>query len=143
MDVDIDEVLITPDPESPINGTPIDFSILTTFQNYDEPALFKRGKYVRPQFVAQIEPKTTTRFKYDYDLAELVNLNAEILSLGSRWDVDTWDNAIWAGEEASGFDQIVGGWGMGRNVAIAMRGNSTTETTLISWDVIYDSGGPI
>jgi len=143
MDVELDNSLITPDPVNPINGEPIDFSILTTFQDFGEPALFKRGKYVRPQFLAQIEPKTTTRFRYDYNLSELTNLNAEILSLGSRWDIDNWDEAIWAGENPKGFDQIVGGWGMGRNIAIAMRGNSTTRTTLVSWDVIWDSGAPI
>jgi hypothetical protein len=143
MNVDVDEVKITPDPENPINGTPIDFSILTTFQDFGEPALFKRGKYIRPQFVAQVEPKTTTRFRYDYKLDELTNLNSEILSLGSTWDVNDWDQAIWAGQQPIGFDQIVGGWGMGRNVAVAMRGNSTTRTTLVSWDVMWDSGAPI
>lgn len=141
MDVDVDNVLIT--PIDPINGDAIKFSILTTFQHYGEPALFKRGKYVRVQFLARAKPNSTSKFRYDYDLAEVLNTETQELGATSIWDVGLWDLAIWGSEAPSGVHPVKGGWGIGRYVAIATSGNSRTETTLIGWDVVWDSGNPV
>lgn len=141
MDVTVDNALIT--PESETNGDAISFSILTTYQNYGEPALMKRGKYIRPQFVSTSRPNVTVQFRYDYDLAEVLNTESTGLTSDSLWDIGLWDVAIWTSGALSGFHRIRGGWGIGRNVAIAMSGNTRFPTTLVSWDVVWDTGAPL
>lgn len=140
-DVNIDNALIT--PVSDPNGDAIKFSILTTYQNYGEPALFKRGKYIRPEFLSNVEPNVTSRFRYDYDLTEVLNTAMSTVTSMSLWDIALWDVGEWTSETPFGWHPVTGGWGIGRNVAIATAGNSRNETTLISWDVIWDTGAPI
>ena len=57
--------------------------------------------------------------------------------------VSLWDQAIWFTGIPEGYNTILGGTGMGRMIAIATKGRAVSETTLISWDVIWDSGGPL
>lgn len=141
MDVDVDNALIN--PPDVINGDAIQFAILTTFQDFGEPALMKRGKYIRPQFVSLGRPNVTARFRYDYDLAEVLNTETGNLAAESLWNVASWNSGIWGSGQLSGRQPVRGGWGMGRYVAIAMSGNSRAPTTLVSWDVIWDTGGPL
>lgn len=142
MDTFLDNVKITPVPDE-ANGAPINFSVLTTFQDYGEPSLFKRGKYIRPQFVSQDRPAVTCQFRYDYDLTEVINTAVLNLSTVGFWDSGIWDSALWGSRTPRGYAPIGGGWGMGRNVAIAMTGATKAETTLVSWDVVWDSGAPL
>jgi len=51
-----------------------------------------------------------------------------------------WDIAEWAGK-AMTTDSLRGASGMGRHIAINMRGRSATSVTLAGFDVIYDAGG--
>lgn len=142
-DIDLDESLITPDPNTTINGRPIDFSLLTTFQDYGEPALFKRGKYVRAQFISKSTPFETSKFKYDYDLTEFINSATSNYSSVAVWDTAVWESSIWGSDIPFGVDILTGSWGMGRTLAVATRGSSTSETTIIGWDVIWDTGAPV
>lgn len=142
MDNHVDNELITPPPEG-VNGDAIPFSILTTFSDYGNPAQFKRGKYIRPQFLAASEPSQTCMFRYDYDLGEAINTSPSPSLSGSLWDGGIWDLDDWDNVVQEGFAKVRGGWGMGRTVAIVMVGRSLTETTLISWDSIFDVGAPL
>ncbi len=142
MDVTVDDVKITP-PAEGLNGNPIKFSILTTFQNFNEPALFKRGKYIRPQFLSTQEPAVTSKFRYDYDLGEVLNTTNLGQLQGGLWDVGLWDVALWETGVPNGYAEVTGGWGLGRTVAVAMSGETRAETTLINWDVIWDTGAPL
>ena len=142
MDVFLDNVKITSPPEE-INGTPINFSILSTYQTIGEPTLFKRGKYIRADFVATVAPVVTLKFRYDFDIEEILNESGSQINKAAQWDIDRWDAAIWNTTTPFGNNQLTGGWGMGRYIAIAMRGNSNTQTTFIGWDVIWDSGAPL
>lgn len=141
MDVTVDNQLIT--PVETINGDSIRFSVLTNYQDFGEPALNKRGKYARPYFLATQTPESTTKFRYDYDLSEVINNNTDPAFTGSEWDVGEWDSAIWGTSSLTAKSPVTGGFGMGRNVALAMSGTSRVETTLISWDVVWDTGAPI
>jgi len=51
-----------------------------------------------------------------------------------------WDISEWAGK-AMTTDSLRGASGMGRHIAINMRGRSATSVTLAGFDVIYDAGG--
>lgn len=142
MDNFIDNELIDAPPAT-INGQAIPFSVLTTFNDFGEPTIYKRGKFIRPQFLATTDPSQTCSFRYDYDINEAFNTTPAPTFTGSvwdlgEWDVDEWDNAI-----PQGYGNLVGGWGIGRVVAIAMVGRSVGDTTLISWDVMWDAGWPL
>ena len=142
MDVDVDNKLLTPPVEGD-NGSPIKWSVLTTFQDYNAPALFKRGKLVRPQFLAKLKPAFTCAFRYDYNLTEVMNTETFDPTSFGLWDISDWDAALWDSGQPRGFQAVCGGGGIGRTVAIALAGESLSETTLISWDVTWDAGGPL
>ncbi len=142
MDTLLDDVKITP-PAMEENGSPVRFSILTTFQDYGEPAQFKRAKYARPQFVSQDAPSYTVKFRYDYDIAEAQDTSILADPTVAFWDVSTWDVALWGTDIPTGFNSVRGGWGLGRYIAIAMAGQTRAETTLINWDVVWDTGAPL
>lgn len=141
MDVNVDNALITPVAEQ--NGVDIQFSILTTFQDWGSPAQFKRPKYCRPQFVSTERPASTTSYRFDYDLSEVLNTDSTPLQGVSGWDVSLWDIGTWDTSDPFGISPACGAWGMGRAIAIGMSGRSRTETTFISWDVQWDVGSPM
>ncbi len=141
MDVAVDNQLITPTGQ--INGESIKFSLLTNYQDLGEPSLKKRGKYTRPYFLASQKPSVTTKFRYDYDLNEVLNTSGDISFEGSLWDVGLWDSAIWSTTDLSAKFPVSGGFGIGVNIALAMSGASRVETTLISFDIQWDTGGPL
>ena len=60
---------------------------------------------------------------------------------GDVWDTAVWDGAFWASDLAYPFQEARGANGMGRVMAIATSGRSRGVTTLISWDVMWDTGG--
>ena len=143
MDVNLDDVQLVPaDPEN--NGKTIDWSLLTTFQSWGEPTQFKRVKYIRAQFLigtAVVSQESVAR--YDFKLNEAKIAEAPPNEEGALWDIAEWDTAIWSSDAIDGLNSLRGAWGMGRYVAIASRGNSDTETYLIGWDVVWDSGDPV
>lgn len=53
----------------------------------------------------------------------------------SLWDIGRWGGGIQASDNPRGAN------GLGRHVAIAIRGRSSEPTTLVSFDVTLDSGG--
>ncbi len=142
MDNFVDNELIAAPPTG-INGQAIAFSVLTTFTDYGEPAVFKRGKFIRPQFLATSDPSQTCQFRYDYSINEAFNTTPAPVLTGSVWDMGEWDVDEWDNSIPQGYGTLRGGWGMGRVVAIAMVGRSLGDTTLISWDVMWDTGWPL
>jgi len=144
MDQERDEVRITPESEAPFNGQPIDFATLTSFSSLDAPSVYKRVKYIRPDIIGVAQPNFAAAARYDYILSEpgipLAVLNAQA---PGAWDVADWDQAVWGVDVIQGFDSVYGGWGIGRSVAVAYRGESYYSFTLVGWDIIYDAGGPM
>ena len=143
MDVNVDNKTITP-PLTGENGKPINFSVLTTYQDMGEPALFKRAKYVRDEYVARTQPASESTIRYDYNLADFGVSGVPGADNPSEWDDanDLWDSGVWTTDVPIGFNTLVGAWGSGRTIAIATRGSAYTETTLIGWNLMWDSGGP-
>lgn len=141
MDVGVDDMPI--DPQIGDSGQPISFSLLTTFQDYGQPTIFKRIKYIRPDFVSKLEPQFSVKARFDYDLEEVLNISMDPATGSSLWDYGTWDQSLWGGNTMTGWHEVRGSFGMGRMVAIAMSGKSRDETTFVSWDVVWDSGSPL
>ena len=80
---------------------------------------------------------------FEYDVREIQGEAGTSFIVGATWDDGIWDSDIWDSDAAIGFNEVKGSWGLGRNVAIAMKGTTRTELTHISWDVVYDAGGPL
>lgn len=142
MDITVDDATITP-PEEGTNGEPIEFSILTSFQNLGQDTLFKHASLVRPDFLSEAEPTYNIQVKYDYNITEPQIATAPPFLGGDVWDVGLWDEALWSTTEQENFSDVRGGWDYGRYVAIAMIGKARNKTRLIGWDVVYTVGGPL
>jgi hypothetical protein len=118
----------------------IDWQLLTSYQDVDTPEQFKRMQFIRPIFIAQSFPSYTVKAFYDYDLSALPSPpNASAFGVGI-WDTGLWDIDIWGGGSAA-FQPARGAWGIGRTMAIALRGKSQVETTLIAIGIMWDEGG--
>ena len=144
MDGTRDKVLI--DTLNPAhNGYPIKFSLLTSYQDYGEPAQYKMVQMVRPDFFSQQKPSYQVKVYYDYELVEFTAGVAppEVSPEGDEWDSSLWDAAIWNVGTASGKSGITGELGMGRTIAIAMQGESDEDLRLLSFDVMWKTGGMV
>ena len=143
MDGHRDKVLL--DDQAPGHeGVPIEFSILTSYQDYGAPTQFKIGQMVRPDFYSPSKPSFATKILYDYQIQEanIPYIKGENLPLG-EWDTALWDYAIWNAGSADGISRISGSAGMGRVMAIAIRGESQDLLRLLSCDVMWTAGGVV
>ena len=148
MDTTRDNMLIDAPPEPELNGDAIEFSILSSYQNLNTPGLFKRVQMVRPDFYGEARPAFEQRILYDYDLTEPPAPQALPGEVNAAlWDDELalWDMAMWASTQPTGFGgELLGGVsGIGRTLAVALKGTSGTELRLISWDIMWQTGGPI
>lgn len=147
MDVTRDNMLLTPPPDPELNGDPIDFSLLSSYQNLGSPGIFKRVQMARPDFYGNSAPAYTIKVLYDYDFNEpaAVVQGDEASAANDQWDGAIWDLGVWSTIEGASFGslQLAGTSGIGRSVAIAMRGSSGDALRLITWDIMWLTGGPI
>lgn len=147
MDVDRDGIPLAPAPAGvSYNGQPIEFSLMTSYQDYGAPTQFKIPQYIRPDFFSSAFPAYKVKAVYDYNIVEpLVMLAAPPdRPLEARWDFAYWDEAVWGGSELGiGQSKITGSAGMGRTIAIAIRGEAIASTRLLSIDVMWQNGGPV
>lgn len=119
----------------------IEWSVLQSFQDYSEPGRYHRGQYIRPVFIADQVPNYTIEVRYDYNLSDIFGTAVPGgPSSGPLWDVAVWDVALWGGDFLVA-DTPQGGAGMGRAMAIGINGNSGSETILVRYDLMFDSGG--
>lgn len=116
------------------------YSLLTHYTHLGEPASWKRGQFVRPSLVGQSQPVYGIQLRYDFDVAE-VDTNPPYLSSDvAKWDEAIWNLAKWGGS-AQSYISVSGLQGMGRHIAIAMRGETADRLSLIGFDVMVDGGG--
>jgi hypothetical protein len=143
MDVTRDNILLTAPPDPEINGDPIEFSLLSSYQNMRSAGLFKRVVQVRPNFFTAVKPFYEQRVLYDYDFREPPPPVGGIETLGEVWDGALWDLAVWSQQEGNSVAPLGGTSGVGRTVSIALRGETGVDLRLLSWDMMWLTGGPI
>lgn len=131
----LDDVTLA-DPES---GSEIEFSILTWYQDLSTPAQNKTGQFIRPTFIAEKVPSYSLLARYDYDLQEALAVPISTTPTGYVWDVAVWDDAVW-GVGLATSNNLFGSSGIGRSVAIALRGTSSARTTLVRFDISFTIG---
>lgn len=118
----------------------IDWELLTSYQDLGSPEIFKRVQFLRPIFISSSSPSYDIVAKYDYDLTDIpAPVNASAGAIGV-WDVGLWDIALWGGGFFP-FQPMRGSSGMGKTVAIRLRGRSLADTTLIAIGILWDDGG--
>lgn len=120
----------------------IAFSMLTHYSGIGNPAAWKRMQFIRPYWIGDGLPAYNVQTRYDFDLSEIYTSPDPSGSDISTWDGAVWDEDVWAGT-AQSYLETVGLRGMGRHVAIALRGIATNELTYIGADVMYDTGGDL
>jgi hypothetical protein len=131
----LDNVLLS-DPDS---GTEIEFSLLTVYMDYGLGASNKIVQLVRPTFIAEAQPSYSIQARFDYNLLELIANAPATVPVGDVWDVGVWDTALWGGEALT-FNQLSGAAGIGRAIGVAVRGQASSETTLIRVDINFTVG---
>jgi hypothetical protein len=109
-------------------GTPIEFSLLTSYSHAGSPGIFKIGQFVRPDFLVGSSVSFRAKIFYDYSVGE------------SQWDSAIWDTDVFASDELIKTHKLNGAIGIGRTMAIAIRGESSDEARLISFDVGWTKG---
>jgi hypothetical protein len=123
-----------------IQSDAITFSLLTHYSSLGSPAVWKRPQFIRPSWIGDSQPVYGIQMRYDFDLSE-VGITPPYLDYDiAVWDSAIWDVDTWAGA-AQSYLETVGLNGMGRHLAIALRGVSTTELTLVGFDLMLDQGG--
>jgi hypothetical protein len=122
-------------------GAPIEYSFLSSYQALGSPGVYKRGTHIRPNWVAKEVPVYDAKFLYDYNPSEIPPPGGAPVPVGAAWDSAIWDQAVWsAGANFPSFN-LGGAGGIGRTLAVAIRGRSSTATTLVSVDLMWTTGG--
>jgi len=133
----LDRVMLADDGAT---ANAIEWELLTTFQSYGMPAQFKRVQLMRPMFIGGAVPAYLLAARYDFDVSALPGSPSYIPPTSGGWDSGLWDTAIWGGGYIVN-QPPYGGTGVGRHIALTMRGRSTALTIYVGTDVLLDVGG--
>lgn len=135
-DGDVDGVLLA-DPNA---YSPVYWSALTGFTNMGRPTQ-KQITLMRPTIQSQggsIPHEIAARYRWD--LSEIPAISAAAPSGGALWDVALWDQAVWGGSY-SAQQPVRGAFGIGPEVAIAIRGAASSRMVWSGVDIEWDEGG--
>jgi len=109
-------------------GQGIEFSLLTGYSDVGHPGLQKMGALVRPFFTSAATLEYDTKILYDFNVSELASSGDTGVTPGSKWDAGKWDAALWSGDAT--YDSMFGAGGIGVSLAVAIRGTTTSRSTL-------------
>ena len=118
----------------------IKYNLLTHYTHFGTPAEWKRGQFVRPIFIGDAAPTYNCILRYDFDLSPPPGAIPYLPSSTSKWDEGLWNIGVWGGE-AQNYNVLGGLNGMGRHIAIALNGETSSKLGLIGFDLMFDSGG--
>lgn len=122
-------------------GEPISFRTLTSFQAPAGHANYNRVGIIRTVGVLAGVAALNVKAVYDYAVQTEVSPPVSVSSDGDNtWDSAVWDLTLWDFTlEGKSFPQ--GALGMGRTFAVAISGNSSSRINIVSWDVLFNTGG--
>lgn len=122
------------------NGIAIEWSAMSVFNEYGEVGRYKITQFIRPVFEAVQPPSYAVEARYDYNLSEVLSPPAASVLIGALWDTGVWDTSLWGGDLVE-IEKPVGGSGIGRNIAVAINGSSSSITILVRYDLMFTTGG--
>jgi hypothetical protein len=124
----------------PNTSTPIQWSLLTGFSNMGRPTL-KQVVTIKPRILSQTgSVPFGACARYGWNMTELATISGGGTQVGPLWDTALWDQVVWGGAYQPAA-QVFGAAGCGAEVAIAVRGQSSSRMTLVGIDVSWDEGG--
>ncbi len=123
-------------------GVPIEFDVLTSFQAPSgDHSNFKRVGFIRTIGFIAGTAGLNVKAVYDYAFEEVLVAPVQPSSPGNNvWDTALWDVDLWD-FTAQGASFPQGALGIGRTVAIGMRGSASTRINIIGWDITWTQGG--
>ncbi len=121
------------------DGVEIEWSILTSFQDHGLPGMYRIPQFIRPVFIGQQAPEFFVQAVFDYNLLEVVGTPESTTPFSGSWDVAVWDEAVWGGQFLTS-DTLHGAGGIGRAIAVALKGVSVAEITLVRFDLMFSAG---
>jgi hypothetical protein len=136
----VDEVYI--DAATDGDPQPISWQLLSSYTDLDYPGLFKRCGIIRPNFLAEDTPSYEILARYDYDISEIASTPVASFGNVGTWDAGIWGTSVWAGG-LSNSASPQGATGIGRTIAISIKGVSASPSVLLAYDVVASPGGPL
>lgn len=124
----------------PNSYSAINWSLLTGFTNMGRPTQ-KQIQLLRPTFLSRgtgVPYQIAARYRWD--LTEASTPSGAVLLDGATWGAGVWGEALWGGAFTPQ-QTMSGAFGMGPEVAIAIRGTATTQIALTGIDAEWDEGG--
>jgi hypothetical protein len=127
---------------NPANLTPIAWSLLTAFQSGGNMRK-KQCSTIKVDILSAIaNPTLTMVAKYDYDTNEPVDTSSSGSGGPNSWDIALWDKAVWTNDYTP--NVVIGGaTGMGRSIALAIRGQAISRTIYLNASAIFEQGGDL
>ena len=125
-------------------GAPITGTFLSAFSYFGDPTTLKHFKLVRPVVQSAIEPSLLVSMASDFQITDVSSFSAPTLSDATLalWDSATWDTSKWASSS-----QIFRPWtsviGIGYSGALRMEITNITASSLIAWELVFETGGAI
>jgi hypothetical protein len=117
---------------------PVEFSLLTAYRGDGRN---RQVQMLRPIILSETpSPAVEARARYDFELTEAALPDGAGGGGDGTWDASTWDASVWGGEYTVD-SHLVGASGMGRKVAIALRGRALSRTVVVGFDVLFTEGG--
>ena len=127
--------------EAGVQGNSIDFRVLTSFQSLGEHARLKRVGIARTIGVLAGTANFNVEAVYDYKIGTDISQPQSSPAEGANvWNSAVWDSSTWD-FDVEGKSFPVGVLGMGRAVAVGLRGDATTRINIVGWDMVLTSGG--
>lgn len=120
----------------------ISSSALQAFNDHSSSGLYHRAQFVRPVFLSQQPPAFNIQIRYDYNLDPYITPPNSLFGSGTVWDTGVWDVALWLGE-FNETEPVFGGSGIGRAMAVGISMLTGSETVLVRYDLMYDTGGAL
>lgn len=122
-------------------GGPISFRALTAFQSLGEHARLKRVGIARTQGVLAGTASFNVEAVYDYKIETVIpSPGIQPESGNNVWNSAIWDESAWD-FDVEGKSFPVGVLGMGRAVAVGIKGDAATRINIVGWDLIVSIGG--
>lgn len=127
---------------SPSTYTPVDWGVLTAFTNGGSPR-HKKVSSIQPTLLSEVSrPPVVGVARYDFDFREPDAPSVALTSTaGNSWDSATWDDEgdLW-GDGLVAWKPLLGAFGEGRDVAVALRGIAACRTILVGVDICFEQG---
>ena len=118
----------------------VDYSWLTGFSDGGTMNQ-KQVQTIQPLIECQENnPPLNAQARYNLDITEADPPTIAASTGAGTWDNATWDVSVWGGGYTE-YTPLIGAAGMGRTVAIAVRGRAASRTAILGVSVMYTTGG--